>query len=121
MILVSDLISSIIYRDTRANLYQLELIVSWESRPEGHGGGPCKYFLVRESKGAVKETRRRLGGGRGGFITSTAVTRRVVAILFVRFTVVSSEQLKHLCRMKLRSEYAVRQNDVEMIVTATCW
>jgi len=96
LILVSDLISSIIYRDTRANLYQLELIVSWESRREGYGGrgGLASIFLGRESKGAVKETRRRLGGGRGGFITSTAVTRRVVAILCVRFSVLSSELLK---------------------------
>jgi hypothetical protein len=111
LILVSDLISSIIYRDTRANLYQLELIVSWESRREGYGGGggPCQNFLGRGAKGAVKEPRRALGGGRGGFVTSTAVTRRVVAILCVRFAVVSSEQLKYFYRMTLSSEMQFRR------------
>jgi hypothetical protein len=53
LILVFDLISSIIYRDTRANLYQLELIVSWESRRDWYGGA-CKYFLGQEEKGAGK-------------------------------------------------------------------
>jgi len=73
-------------------------------RGTGGEGALKVFFLGRESKGAVKETRRRLGGGRGGFVTSTAVTRRVVAILCVRFSVVSSEQLKHFCKMKLSSE-----------------